>query len=445
MDNEKKNDSIAKTDEKNIKTTSGKEIKKHLWMFLLVAFGVLLYVALNNLGVFKSVIVYLATILSPILIGSLLALVLNTPMMAIFQLLTWLSKKIFGKKNKDYAPNLRAIEISSLVITVLLALLLIYIIVYAVVPQLIESIKTLVVEAQLNMPEYLKFLDKVEKYGISTDFIKEKLMSIDLAKILTDITSNAGTIIDKLISSASSIISGTYTALTSIVFALYVLANKRKLAVQMKKLTYAHFKQTTVDRGIELCKMTTDTFSNFISGQFLDAVLLGLMCFITMTIFGFPYALPISAMITITAIIPYIGAFLGALFGVLLIVMVSPIKALLFVVMFIVVQQIDNHLVYPRVVGGSVGLPAIWTFVAVIVGGKVWGVPGMILFIPIFSVIYALIKDSVNRRLEAKGIVIEEPAFSEKPKDSGNKKPFFSSFFGKIKAKIAERKNKNKK
>lgn len=446
MENEKKNDQSVKEDESLIKTASDKkDIKKHLWMFKLVAFGVLLYLGLSHLDVLFRALTWLAGILSPILIGALIALILNTPMEAIGQFLTWLSKKIFGKKNKDYAPNTRAIEISSLILTVLLAVLLIYIIVYSVVPQLIESIKAIIIQIQNNIPEYIKVLDKIEKYGINTDFIKEKLAAVDLDKILSKITDNAGNIINTVISSASSIISGTFTALTSTIFALYVLANKRTLAVQMKKLTYAHLKEKTVDRGIKLCAMTADTFSNFISGQCLDAVILGMMMFITMTIFRFPYALPISAMITITAIIPYVGAFLGCAFGVLLMIINSPIQALLFIVLFIAVQQIDNHIIYPRVVGGSVGLPPVWTFVAVIVGGSLFGVIGMVIFIPIFSVIYTLIKENVNRRLEERGITVEEPTYTVKEKKPGRIASAAAGFFDKIKKKFAEMKKKSSK
>lgn len=159
-----------------------------------------------------------------------------------------------------------------------------------------------------------------------------------------------------------------------------------------------------------------ETFSNFISGQCLEAVILGTMFFISMNIFGFPYPLAISSLIAATAIIPYIGAFLGCFFGMLLMIIDDPIKALWFLLMFLIIQQIENNFIYPRVVGGSVGLPAIWTFTAVIIGGGVCGIVGMILFIPLFSVLYTLLRGNVHSRLDARGIVIESEEEEDPPK-----------------------------
>ena len=172
-----------------------------------------------------------------------------------------------------------------------------------------------------------------------------------------------------IISGASSIISGVFTALTSVIFAAYILSNKRKLLRQVKEMTYAYIKPKTADKICEICSLSVKTFSNFISGQCLEAVILGTMFFISMNIFGFPYPLAISSLIAATAIIPYIGAFLGCFFGMLLMIIDDPIKALWFLLMFLIIQQIENNFIYPRVVGGSVGLPAIWTFTAVIIGG----------------------------------------------------------------------------
>jgi len=432
MDNENKSAIPENEKENNIRKTSGREIRSHLWAFLLVAFGVLLYVGINNLGAIGSGVLAFFGLLRPLFIGALIALILNTPMVAIGQFLSWGYGKITKKPRKKGSPVSRTAEITSLVLTVLLTLLLIYIIVNSVVPQLFESAKAIVSQIQANVPEYLKILGRLEEYGLDTENIEKWLTSLDFSSILAKITDNAGNIIDTVISSASSIISGTFTAITSVIFALYLLGNKRWLACQMKRLGYAFLKKKTVDAVIVLGSVTADTFSSFISGQCLDAVLLGIMCFITMTVFGFPYALAISSMITVTAIIPYIGAFLGGAFGVLLMIMDDPIQALWFVILFIIVQQIDNHIVYPRVVGGSVGLPAIWTFAAVIVGGAFFGVIGMILFIPLFSVIYTIIKEIVARRLVSRGITVDEPDYDKK--NDGNKPEWLTRIASAVKA-----------
>lgn len=164
----------------------------------------------------------------------------------------------------------------------------------------------------------------------------------------------------------------------------------------------AYFKPKTAEKIKSVGMLTVTTFLNFFSGQCLEAVILGIIFFIAMSIFGFPFATVISVIIALTAIIPYVGAFLGCAVGVILIFMQDPMKALLFIVMFLVIQQLENNLIYPRVVGTSVNLPAIWTFTALIVGGALFGVVGMLFFIPLTSVLYTLLKNDVNYRIKKK-------------------------------------------
>lgn len=456
VDNGNRNEQEPKIEEKRMMTSRfGKEVQNHLWVFLVVAFGILLYVALDNLELIKNSILWLVKILSPLLIGSLLALVLNSPMMAIVQFLNWMFVQLFGRKKKDYKPNARGIEIAALALTVLLAVLIIYIIVYSVVPQLIESIKAIFLQLPGLVPKIMSLLDRIDDYGLNTESFRETLSNLDFNEIVKKVTDiglftpdTAGSLVNSLFSSASTLVNGAFTAVTSIIFALYVLSNKKSLSCQLKKVSYSYLKKERVDRAIELGKITTETFSSFISGQCLDAVILGLMCLFAMAVFGFPYALAVSSMITITAIIPYVGAFLGGAFGVMLMIINSPLQALLFVVLFIVVQQIDNHIVYPRVVGGSVGLPAVWTFIAVILGGALFGVIGMVIFIPIFSVIYTLIRKNVNKRLAERGITVEYHGYEEREKKTGKFWEAVSSAIDKLRERISaqvSKKNNNRK
>lgn len=400
---EKKNDAVGNetADEKqpisvNI-NVEPKNVFRSIVKLLLI--GIVLYVSLENIGQLWKVVLGIYSLFRPFLIGALIALVLNAPMNALAHFFAWAADKVKLKRKND-----RVIEIIALVMTFLIALFFIYFIANMIIPQLIESVKTIFVKVQANLPEYLKLLDHIEEYGIDTTKISEWLSAIDLNTIISKVTDNAVNILTTVMSGASSIISGTLTTVTSIVFAVYVLSSKKKLSAQLQMVAYAYLKKPFVDRSKEIFSMSAKAFSNFISGQCLDAILLGLMTFIAMTVFRFPYALAICTMITVTAIVPYIGAFLGGAFGVLLIIIDSPLKALLFVVLFIVVQQIDNHLVYPRVVGNSVGLPAIWTFAAVIIGGGIWGIVGMLVFIPIFSVLYTLLRQNVYKRLREKNI-----------------------------------------
>ena len=392
----------SETEQSNSPKTKRKDSDFFFSAVKLVVIGILLYVTLNHLSVLWGAVKYVYVLLKPLLIGALLAMIFNTLMMAISRFITFICGKLKIK------IRYRALEISSLVLTLLAAVLLIYIIADSIIPQLIISIGDIVVKIQESLPEFYTWLEKIEEYGIDTDPIIEWMSEININELITQFSGEVMGILNRVVSSASVLLTGTFTAVTSIIFAVYVLANKRSLSIQGKKLAYAYVKESVVDKAIEIGRLTVRTFSGFISGQCLDAIILGIMCFIAMTIFGFPYALAISAMIIITAIIPYVGAFIGGAFGVLLMIIDDPMRAVWFVVLFILVQQIDNHIVYPRVVGGSVGLPAIWTFAAVIVGGSLWGVFGMVLFIPFFSVIYTIIRGAVYHRLGKRGIPEEK-------------------------------------
>ena len=175
----------------------------------------------------------------------------------------------------------------------------------------------------------------------------------------------------------------------------------------MKKLIFAYLKEKHANRFLQICALTYRTFSNFLTGQCLEAVILGMMFFVSMTILRFPFAVLVGVLIAFTALIPIFGAFIGCVVGVFLILTVSPSQAAAFIVLFIVLQQIEGNLIYPKVVGGSIGLPAIWVLVAVTLGGSLFGIVGMLVFIPIVSVVYTLLKEDVNKRLIEKDITIE--------------------------------------
>ena len=206
---------------------------------------------------------------------------------------------------------------------------------------------------------------------------------------------------------AGSVFGAATNFVLGLFIALYILASKKKLARQARQLAYAYLKKPWADEVCEIGSLTYRTFANFLSGQCLEAVILGTMFFIVMFIGNFPYAGTISVLIGCCSLIPFIGAFIGLFFGILMIAVVSIKKAIIFVIVFLVVQQIEGQIVYPRVVGGSVGLPALWTLLAVIIGGNISGIIGIIVFIPIFSVIYALLRRNVYGRLKDKNLDIK--------------------------------------
>ena len=198
---------------------------------------------------------------------------------------------------------------------------------------------------------------------------------------------------------AHGIFSGLTTFVIGFVFACYILIQKEKLGTQCKKLLYAYLKEHQAKRVLEIAALTHRTFAKFLTGQCLEAVILGTMFFVAMTIFRFPYALLVGVLIAITALIPIFGAFIGCVVAAFLILMVNPIQAIGFVILFLVLQQLEGNFIYPHVVGGSVGLPSIWVLVAVTVGGSLMGIIGMLIFIPLMSVLYTLLREDVYKRL----------------------------------------------
>lgn len=368
----------------------------------LIIVGILIFVLLNQIEAVAAVVGVALDLLTPLLLGGMIALILNVPMRAFERLLGFLHRKLKLKRENPQAQS-----IVSLVLTFVSVVLLLYFVVNAIVPQVVQSVKSIYSTVQARIPDLIKWL---RSEGFDTKPIEEFIKTTDISSLIGKVTENVVNLLSTVVSGASSVISGTVTSVSALIFAVYILSNRRKLCVQTKKMLYAYVKKPTGDRICDVASLCQKCFSNFISGQCLEAVILGVMFFITMTIFRFPYAIVISTLIAVTAIIPYIGAFLGCAVGMLLIAMEDPLKALLFLVMFLVLQQVEGNFIYPKVVGGSVGLPAIWTFSAVIIGGALFGVVGMVLFIPLAAVLYTLLRESVYKRLEKRHVSVSPDA-----------------------------------
>ena len=228
------------------------------------------------------------------------------------------------------------------------------------------------------------------------------------------VSNGAGNIVESGVTAAVNIVSGCATFFIAFVFACYILLQKEKLGVQAKKVLFAFVQKGRAEAAIEVCSLTYRTFSNFLTGQCMEAVILGTMFVIAMSIFKMPYAWLIGILIAFTALIPIFGAFIGCAVGTFLIFMIHPIQALWFIVLFLVLQQIEGNLIYPHVVGNSVGLPSIWVLAAVSIGGSLMGVVGMLIFIPIVSVLYALFREIVYLKLKKNNIKIKDILQSEK-------------------------------
>ena len=369
--------------------------KEELHKWIIIAFiAAIAYLIVNNLGSILSGILKLFSVLKPFVLGVVIAYILNIPMTKIEKLL---KNKI---KNKD-----SLIRIISIVTSLLLFIGVISFIAFLLIPELVESI-------QLLMNNIPTLIEKCENF-ILTLLDKYPDVQAQIEKAFTrtgntsDLVSNIlNYVINRAIGFISSLVSSLITIFMALIFSVYMLTQKEILITGLKKLLYAFIKEKYVEKTLEVGKLTNTTFNKFISGQCLEAIVLGCLMFITLTIFRFPYALIISVLTAVTALIPIFGALIAMAVGIILIGIINPVQALLFIVAFQIVQQIEGNLIYPRVVGKSVGLSPMWTLLAITVGGNLFGIIGMLVGLPLASVVYSLIKTFVNNKISEKQLNI---------------------------------------
>lgn len=364
---------------------------------LLVIVGVTLLVALQHLNLVAGALGMMIGLVMPLIAGGIIAFILNVPMNFLEKKIEWLSTRYGWRVLRRVKSAL------SLIVTLVLVVLAVSFVGRVIFPNMAESIKSIAVIVNEN---YQSWIALAESYGLDMSGVKAWIVNFDWEKLLQGLRDNSGEILSTATQAANSVFGVVANIGFGLIFAIYILLNKRKLGKQAKQIAYAYLKKSWADEVCDIASLSYKTFAGFLSGQCLEAVILGMMFFITLLIGGFPYAGSISVIIGCMSIIPFVGAFIGMAFGFLLIAVTSLEKALWFLAVFFVIQQIEGHIVYPKVVGTSVGLPALWTLLAVVVGGKVSGIFGIILFIPLFSVIYALVRRSVYSRLKKKGITI---------------------------------------
>jgi len=338
----------------------------------------------------------LNAILAPLIIGGSVALVLNVFVSAMEGVLQKIDRKSRLK------PKLRTVLS---VLFVLIAIIVVFsLIVSIIVPRIGESVRTI---SQLFNDHKDEILEYAEQVGLDTAKISEKLSELDLNNILEKVTNNISNIVSTLVGTVSTLFGGVFVGVISLVCCIYLLSDKRKLGRNCKTVLYAYVKTSTADKICEVLSLFNVTFKRFLSCQCLEAVILGALLFVAMLIFRLPYALVIASLTTVCALIPYVGAFVSCGVGAFFILMIDPMKALIFIVVFLVVQQIEGNVIYPRVVGNSIGLPALWTLLAVYIGGELFGIAGMLFFIPVVSVLYTLLKQDSAKRLKDKQLTIE--------------------------------------
>lgn len=338
----------------------------------------------------------------PFVIGAGIAFVFNVPMRAIERQLADIRKS-----------GLR--RILSIVLTILCLILIVMFVFDLLVPQ----IRLTVASLSQTIPVFIdslaaRLMVMMQDHPEMRSWIQEtlNLESLNWSGILTEtlgfLSNQMSTVMGGAVSVIGSVTGAIINTVVSIAFAIYCLARKEILARQGRRLLYSLVSEKHADEVIRVLRLTNSTFSNFISGQCLEACILGCLFAVAMSIFKMPYISLVSVVIAVTALIPVVGAFVGCILGAFFILVNNPLQALTFVIMFLVIQQLENNLIYPRVVGTSIGLPGMWVLVAVTVGGDLMGAGGMLLMIPVTSVIYALLREFTDKRLAERGIPAEK-------------------------------------
>ena len=335
--------------------------------------------------------------LSPVLLACVIAFVLNVPMTAISHRLD----RLFAVKKKR--PSREAVNALSLLLTILALILVLVLLATTAVPGLVQSVRSIYALVQQKIPEFLAWL---ETLNLDTGTLEGYFQQLDLNNLLQNLTSNAGNLVSMVVGTASSTIGALTTFAIALVIAVYGMLGKATLSRQARALAYAHLKRERADRLCHIASLLSQTYSKFLSGQCIEAVILGMLLFVSLGIAGVPYAGVLAVLTGILSFIPMVGAFLACLMGWVLVLMVSPIKALVCLVIFLCVQFVEGQFIYPRVVGNSVGLPPLWTLLAVLIGGKLLGIIGMLFFIPLTAVVYTLITENTQRRLKEKKIKV---------------------------------------
>ncbi len=373
-----------------------KQTKHMAW----IVFGaVAFYYALTHYTLLAAGLSRLCTIAMPAIVGGVAAFLLNVPMTGIEKRL----KRLTHSSGKASGKGLRLV---SLLLTFLCIIAVVAIAVLMLVPELSRSISSVAAQIQANIPGMLDFLAGMGldtgTLEMQTEELERQLAAIDVQDLLTRVITGAGNVLGTLVDAVSATVSVVSTVVFALVIAMYILMDKENLSRQCKKLLFAYAKPAVAQKILHICTLVRDVFGHFLSGQFTECIVLGVLMFIALSIFRIPYASLIAVLTAVCAFIPYIGAFLSCAVGVILNLLVDPWKALLCLVVYQVVQFIENQFIYPRVVGSSVGLSPLWTIIAVLTGGEAFGIIGMVIFIPLTAVIYALLRESVNGRLEAR-------------------------------------------
>ena len=366
-------------------------------ILLIIAFAVVLYTAAQNLASVYGAVKTVWNVFGVVITGLAMAFVLNVPL-KLFE------DRVFYGMSEDRRPLVRRLRRAvSLVCALVVSLGVIVILIAVVLPQLTQT----VTEVAARLPEYISAVvnwinEFLAKFDIEIEALKE--FTVDWEKVFKDLSTylKEGNVINTATDVGTAAASTVMTTFLGLVVAVYVLAQKERIGRFTRRCIDAFLPKRASSAISRVASMASETFSSFVAGQLADSCILGILCYICMLIFRFPYPEVISVVIGVTSLVPMVGSFIGEVIGALLILIVSPLKALLFVIMVLAIQQVDGAFIYPRIVGKSVGLPGVAVFCAVIVGGNIAGVLGAVMGVPVCAVLYALLKEAVASRLEGR-------------------------------------------
>ena len=373
--------------------------KKQIKTLILGVMGcIVLYWALNDMERVKAILSGGLRIMQPFLVGACIAFILNVPMRAI-------------EKQVKKIPDLPAVRTISILLTLAMVGLVVTLVFQLLIPQVRETAEII---AQ-QLPPFIERMEiMIRKFLEENPQIQQWLWeNTDLEKLdwsalvqqgIDLVGETLGKVLGNTVGMVKSFISSIWSIIVSVIFSLYCLGNKEQLSRQGRRLLYSFLPEEWCDKIIRVARLSNSTFSNFFAGQCIEVIILGAMFAIVMTVLKLPYVPLVSVLVAVTAFIPIVGAWIGCALGAFFIMVNDPMQAVVFVVMFLILQQVENNLIYPRVVGTSVGLPSMWTLVAVSVGADIMGVAGMVLMIPVCSVLYTLLREFTAKRVQEKGI-----------------------------------------
>lgn len=372
-------------------------------LIVIVLIAIAFHWMINNFTIVGNILSTIIGILSPFILGGVLAFIINIPM-------TFFERKIFNSKNKNNSktknkekgkdkPKVnKGARTISLILAIITIVFILSLIVKLIVPELINVVNILIE----NIPYYVSELVTILKDHSSDINIEEltKDLNVNLKEIKNQLINKVPTLLSSSVSIIGGILGGITTFIIAVVFAIYILTDKENISEGLKNLLYAYVKKEKVEKILNIGTVSSNTFKSFLTVQCLEAIILGGLCAICMGFLKIPYAIPVGVLVGVTALIPVVGAFIGCIIGAILIVAVNPAKVITFIVFFLILQQVEGNIIYPKVVGNSIGLPGMLVLVAVSIGGDLAGVLGMLVGVPVVTIIYTLVKKDVNNKLE---------------------------------------------